>query len=164
MWDIEQTACTESTRPALGLVSLTVAWGSGGGGDFLSPYPLVQRGPPRLLVGRQLLAESPGQAQPGGGQRAQLEGAPRQSVRVGLGGQGRQAVTVPRDPSTGFPGSCPTSNVAKGSGVPTTYTYPTPSSQALPALETYPILPSLGKCWPVWLGPWLTSEPQFLHW
>lgn len=53
-----------------------------------------------LLVGRQLLAGSPGQAQPGGGQRAQLEGAPRQSLsELGLVARaGRQSL---------FPGTLP---------------------------------------------------------
>lgn len=100
-------------RPALRLVS--VAWGSEGGGDFLPPHPPVQRGPPRRPLGRQLLAGSPRQAQPGGGQKVvqalpSLRGPPRPSlsVGIGLGGQGRRVVTVlSRNLSVGFPWKLP---------------------------------------------------------
>lgn len=61
------------------------------------------------------MAGSPGQAQPRGGQKVvqalpSLRGAPRwsRSVGVGLGGQGRELVTVfPRDFSEGFPWKLP---------------------------------------------------------
>lgn len=123
------------------------------------PNPPAQRGPPRHPVDRQLLAGSPGQALPRGGQKVvqalpSLRGAIRWSLSVGVGldGQGREVVTVfPTNLSSVSPENCPASRVAKGSGPPTIHP-PRPYTILKPCShENLPYIPSLEKCWPLWL-------------
>lgn len=170
---VKQAACPErESSPWAGISHCGGGWrvGSGGGGDFLLPYPLIQRDPPRLLVGRQLLAGSPGQAQPRGGRRVVQ---PQLSSRGPQSRVCRNWAWWPEQlgchcSQGSYPGSCAAGRVAKGSDLPTTYTHPVHNSQVSPALETSPCIPlpweSASQCDWVAVGLGLASEPQLLPW
>lgn len=161
----KQSICPERVRPALGLVSLDCSLGVRRGRGLPVPISACPERPTQAPGRQAAIGMKPRAGTAWRGLESPAREGPKvESVVVGLGGQDLQAVTVPRDPSVGFPGSCFASKVAKGTGLPTTYPQPVHNTQALPALGTHPILPFLGKCWSVWLGAWLTSEPQFLHW